>query len=279
MVASSFGKLVMKENPWDGVREEDIALALLMMITNNIGQVAHLNAQLHSCSKIFFVGSFLRHNPISCRRLSFAIDFWSAGKMEAIFLAHEGYFGALGTFLESAFGDEVDRFLLDITIDADEAVKTDNNSNANQDINSEPEDGNHMSLVEKLSPLNAAMSYFDGFKQTVAGRQRSNSATNVTSGNTNENYSLPQLLDYLSVDSQKGSIKNSTNYSNSHFLRARSISDDSAIRSQKKNMNSFIANNENKSSGKSISSLSTSNSEVCNSYEDTNDDTIYEDSK
>jgi type II pantothenate kinase len=39
MVASSFGKLVMKENPWDGVREEDIALALLMMITNNIGQV------------------------------------------------------------------------------------------------------------------------------------------------------------------------------------------------------------------------------------------------
>ena len=39
MVASSFGKLVMKENPREGVKEEDLAIALLMMITNNIGQV------------------------------------------------------------------------------------------------------------------------------------------------------------------------------------------------------------------------------------------------
>ena len=111
MVASSFGKLVMKENPRDGVKEEDLALALLMMITNNIGQVAYLNAQLHQCNKIFFVGSFLRHNQISCRRLAFAIDFWSQGNMEALFLMHEGYFGALGTFLHSVFGDEVDKVL------------------------------------------------------------------------------------------------------------------------------------------------------------------------
>jgi hypothetical protein len=111
MVASSFGKLVMKENPRENVHEEDIALALLMMITNNIGQVAYLNAQLHHCSKIFFVGSFLRHNPISCRRLAFAIDFWSSGSMEALFLMHEGYFGALGTFLYSVFGEDTDRIL------------------------------------------------------------------------------------------------------------------------------------------------------------------------
>lgn len=39
MVASSFGKLVMKQNPREGVKEEDLAIALLMMITNNIGQV------------------------------------------------------------------------------------------------------------------------------------------------------------------------------------------------------------------------------------------------
>ena len=38
MVASSFGKLVMKERPRDGVKEEDLAIALLMMITNNIGK-------------------------------------------------------------------------------------------------------------------------------------------------------------------------------------------------------------------------------------------------
>mmetsp|Transcript_15712 Transcript_15712/g.31740 ORF Transcript_15712/g.31740 Transcript_15712/m.31740 type:complete len:697 (-) Transcript_15712:84-2174(-) len=111
MVASSFGKLVTKEDPRQGVREEDLALALLMMITNNIGQVAYLVAQLQKCSKIFFVGNFLRQNPISCRRLAYAISFWSAGKMEAMFLMHEGHYGALGTFLASAFGDEVDRVI------------------------------------------------------------------------------------------------------------------------------------------------------------------------
>ena len=82
-----------------------------MMITNNIGQVAYLNAKLHNCTKIFFVGSFLRHNSVSCRRLAFAIDFWSKGEMEALFLHHEGYFGALGTFLQSAFGNDLDSIL------------------------------------------------------------------------------------------------------------------------------------------------------------------------
>jgi type II pantothenate kinase len=111
MVASSFGKLVMKEDPRETLKQEDIAIALLMMITNNIGQVAYLNAKLHSCSKIFFVGSFLRHNALSCRRLAFAINFWSKSSMEALFLEHDGYFGALGTFLQSAFGPDVDRVI------------------------------------------------------------------------------------------------------------------------------------------------------------------------
>ena len=31
--------------------------------------------------------------------------------MEALFLEHEGYFGALGTFLQSALGADVDRIL------------------------------------------------------------------------------------------------------------------------------------------------------------------------
>lgn len=88
MVASSFGKMVMS-NSAKNVNQEDIAIALLMMITNNIGQCAYLNAQLHKCPKIFFIGNFLRQNPISCRRLSFAINFWSKGKTEALFLEHE----------------------------------------------------------------------------------------------------------------------------------------------------------------------------------------------
>jgi len=101
IVASSFGKLVAKPNPAEGLGEEDLAHAILLMVTNNIGQVAYLNATLHHTKRIFFVGNFLRHNLISQRRLSYAINYWSKGNMEALFLEHEGYFGALGAFLLS----------------------------------------------------------------------------------------------------------------------------------------------------------------------------------
>ena len=101
LVASSFGKLVAKEDPAAGLKQEDLARALLLMITNNIGQVAYLNAKLTKTRRIYFVGNFLRENKISQRRLSFAIDYWSKGEMEALFLEHEGYFGALGAFLLS----------------------------------------------------------------------------------------------------------------------------------------------------------------------------------
>ena len=99
IVASSFGKLVAKQNPSEGIKEEDLARALLLMVTNNIGQVAHLNAKLHKTYRIYFVGTFLQHNIISQQRLAYSIDYWSQGEMEALFLEHEAYFGALGAFL------------------------------------------------------------------------------------------------------------------------------------------------------------------------------------
>ena len=101
LVASSFGKLVGKQDPAKGVKQEDLARALLLMITNNIGQVAYLNAKLCNTPRIYFVGNFLRQNQISQHRLSYAINYWSKGEMEALFLEHEGYFGALGAFLLS----------------------------------------------------------------------------------------------------------------------------------------------------------------------------------
>lgn len=101
IVASSFGKLVSKQEPAAGLKQEDLARALLFMVTTNIGQVAYLNAQLHETKRIYFVGNFLRNNTISQQRLSYAINYWSRGKMEALFLEHEGYFGALGAFLLS----------------------------------------------------------------------------------------------------------------------------------------------------------------------------------
>lgn len=125
IVASSFGKLVAKEDPASGLKQEDLARALLLMVTNNIGQVAYLNAQLHKTSRIYFVGNFLRGNIISQRRLSYAINYWSKGKMEALFLEHEGYFGALGAFLVSQNVPNVE-----------EGFKDWNNENGNHKLNS-----------------------------------------------------------------------------------------------------------------------------------------------
>jgi type II pantothenate kinase len=99
LVASSFGKLVAKADPAEGLSKEDLARALLLMVTNNIGQVAYLNAKLNNTPRIYFVGNFLRNNKISQRRLSYAINYWSKGEMEALFLEREGYLGALGAFL------------------------------------------------------------------------------------------------------------------------------------------------------------------------------------
>ena len=101
LVASSFGKLVAKRDPAIGLKQEDLVRALLLMVTNNIGQVSYLNAKLHSTPRIYFIGNFLRGNKISEKRLAYAINYWSKGEMEALFLEHEGYFGALGAFLLS----------------------------------------------------------------------------------------------------------------------------------------------------------------------------------
>ncbi|KAL3770974.1 hypothetical protein ACHAW5_000376 [Stephanodiscus triporus] len=89
IVASSFGKLVANQNPSRGIKEGDLARALLLMVTNNIGQVAHLNAKLHKTRKIYFIGTFLQQNVISQQRLAYSIDYWSQGTMEAQFLEHE----------------------------------------------------------------------------------------------------------------------------------------------------------------------------------------------
>eukprot|EP00611_Tribonema_gayanum_P014352 TRINITY_DN2570_c0_g1_i1.p1 TRINITY_DN2570_c0_g1~~TRINITY_DN2570_c0_g1_i1.p1 ORF type:complete len:508 (-),score=104.14 TRINITY_DN2570_c0_g1_i1:90-1613(-) len=104
-LASSFGKLVTKEDPREGVTNEDVSKALIVMVTMNIGQVAYLNAKLYDTRRIYFVGNFLRHNNISAQRLAYAIAYWSGGEMEALFFEHEGYLGALGAFLSSGYED------------------------------------------------------------------------------------------------------------------------------------------------------------------------------
>ncbi|KAI9495981.1 pantothenate kinase [Zychaea mexicana] len=101
-IASSFGKVFKK-----GVRQSpgsfssaDISKSLLFMVSNNIGQIAYLNAQQHGLKRIYFGGFFIRGHPITMNTLSYAIDFWSGGEMKALFLRHEGHLGATGAFLK-----------------------------------------------------------------------------------------------------------------------------------------------------------------------------------
>ncbi|CAI5705781.1 unnamed protein product [Peronospora effusa] len=98
-VASSFGKAGARRllHP---PRDVDVARSLLFMITQNLGQLAFLNARRVETKRIYFSGNFLRRNELACRQLAYAISFWSKGEMQAQFFHHEGFFGALGTFVQ-----------------------------------------------------------------------------------------------------------------------------------------------------------------------------------
>lgn len=89
----------MKDKPFS---EADIARSLLYIISNDIGQISCLYAMLHKVKRIYFGGFFLRHRPVSLHTISFSINYWSKGEVNAHFLRHEGYLGAIGAFLKGA---------------------------------------------------------------------------------------------------------------------------------------------------------------------------------
>ena len=80
--------------------DADVSRSLLYAISNNIGQIAYLQSQVHGLSSIYFGGSFIRGHPQTMNTLSYAIKFWSRGHKRAYFLRHEGYLGAVGAFLK-----------------------------------------------------------------------------------------------------------------------------------------------------------------------------------
>ncbi len=98
-VASAFGKLAMKDDL--AVTKADAAASLLHMIGANIAQLAYWCAREQNIPKILFAGNFLRQNMSSAVYISSSINYWSQGKMKALFLRHEGYFGSLGAMLMS----------------------------------------------------------------------------------------------------------------------------------------------------------------------------------
>lgn len=82
-------------------KQSDISKSLLYAVSNNIGQIAYLQAEKHKLNRIFFAGSFIRNHLQTVITLSYAINFWSSGQKKAYFLRHEGYLGSLGAFVSS----------------------------------------------------------------------------------------------------------------------------------------------------------------------------------
>ncbi|XP_047316835.1 pantothenate kinase 2 [Impatiens glandulifera] len=98
-IASSFGKAISDTKDLEDYRPEDISLSLLRMISYNIGQISYLNALRFGLKRIFFGGFFIRGHAYTMDTISFAVQFWSKGAANAMFLRHEGFLGALGAFM------------------------------------------------------------------------------------------------------------------------------------------------------------------------------------
>ncbi|UZJ54526.1 hypothetical protein CBS101457_003846 [Exobasidium rhododendri] len=112
-IASSFGKVFRKEDRRgdEGTgrarerrkkkfRQEDICKSLLYAVSNNIGQIAYMNAEKFGLDRIYFGGCFIRGHQATIATLSYAIRFWSKGTKRAFFLRHEGYLGAIGCWIK-----------------------------------------------------------------------------------------------------------------------------------------------------------------------------------
>ncbi|KAK7089960.1 4'-phosphopantetheine phosphatase-like [Littorina saxatilis] len=108
VIASSFGKATRLDG--ESFRKEDIVRSLLFCISNDIGQIAYLQARLHKLTKIYFGGYFIRGHPLTMHTIAFAINYWSKGEIQALFLRHEGYLGAVGAFLKGAEEEDAEKY-------------------------------------------------------------------------------------------------------------------------------------------------------------------------
>ena len=105
LVASSFAKaandhITPNEKIKDKYKTHDVLNSLMFMISVNIGQLAVFSSQLNHIEDVYFLGNYTRNNPVGKSYITFGVDFMSGGKVRPLFLAHDGYLGAIGAFLE-----------------------------------------------------------------------------------------------------------------------------------------------------------------------------------
>ena len=74
--------------------------SLMFMISFNIGQLAFFSSQVHDIDDIYFVGNYIRNNPVGKEKITFAVDMMSQGKTRPLFMTYDGYLGAIGAFLQ-----------------------------------------------------------------------------------------------------------------------------------------------------------------------------------
>jgi len=101
MIASSFGKVFKKGGEKGKFSVEDISKSLLYAVSNNIGQIAYMNAEKYNLERIYFGGCFIRGHAATISTLSYAIRFWSKGTKRALFLRHEGFLGSIGAWIRN----------------------------------------------------------------------------------------------------------------------------------------------------------------------------------
>uniref|UniRef100_A0A8C4RZY8 4'-phosphopantetheine phosphatase n=1 Tax=Erpetoichthys calabaricus TaxID=27687 RepID=A0A8C4RZY8_ERPCA len=107
LIASSFGKSATEDREFS---KADMAKSLLHMISNDIGQLACLYAKLHNLSRVYFGGFFIRGHPVTMHTITYSINFFTKGEVQALFLRHEGYLGAIGAFLKGAEEDNPNQY-------------------------------------------------------------------------------------------------------------------------------------------------------------------------
>nr|XP_029539318.1 pantothenate kinase 4-like isoform X1 [Oncorhynchus nerka] len=107
LIASSFGKSATADKEFS---KEDMAKSLLHMISNDIGQLACLYARLHNLTRVYFGGFFIRGHPVTMHTITYSINFFTKGEVQALFLRHEGYLGTIGAFLKGAEEDNPNQY-------------------------------------------------------------------------------------------------------------------------------------------------------------------------
>ncbi|KAF4688219.1 Pantothenate kinase 1 [Perkinsus olseni] len=99
-VASSFGKANNKEQR-EHVKSSEIARSLMNLMSMNTAQLAYLHASLYGIDNVVFVGYLLDTHLLQVfSSIQSSFNFWTGGRMKALYFRHAHYLGALGALLK-----------------------------------------------------------------------------------------------------------------------------------------------------------------------------------